>query len=63
MISYIFTPSSYGLGIFVDATNNYVLTKNSNLQTNFVLCQGTISSFIFKLFKFISLYSKTRQTM
>ena len=63
MISYIFTPSSYALGIFVDAANNYVLTKNSNLQTNFFLSLGTISSFTFKLFKCILLYEKIRQTM
>ena len=40
MMSYILTTAFYAVGIFVDATNNYQLTKGSNLQTNFLLCQG-----------------------
>ena len=39
MFFYIFTTAFYAVGIFVDATNNYQLTKSNNLQTNFLLCQ------------------------
>ena len=35
MISCAFTKSFYAVGIFVDATNNYRLTKSSKLQANF----------------------------
>ena len=38
MIFYIFATAFYAVGIFVDATNNYQVTKSSDLQTNFVLC-------------------------
>ena len=35
MIPYIFATVSYAVGIFVDITNKYELTKSSNRQTNF----------------------------
>ena len=50
MITYIFTTAFYVVGIFVDATNNYQLTKSSNLHTNFFYAEVMISSFIFKPF-------------
>ena len=54
---YIFTTAFYDGRIFVDATNNYQLTESSNLQTN-LYAKGTIwkLSFIFKFFKWNSLY-------
>ena len=36
----MFTTVSYAAGIIVNTTNNYQLTKSSNLQINFLLCQG-----------------------
>ena len=50
MITYIFTTAFYVVGIFVDATNNYQLTKSSNLHTNFLLCQGHDIKFHFQTF-------------
>ena len=50
MISYIFTTAFYVIDIFVDATNNYQLTKSSNLQTNFLLCRGHDIKFHFQTF-------------
>ena len=38
------------MGIFVDATNNYHLTKSSNLHTNFLLCRGHDIKFHFQTF-------------
>ena len=39
MIPYMFTVFFYAVGIFVNTTNNYQLTKSSPFQTKFILCQ------------------------
>ena len=61
MISYVLTTVSYTAIIFKD-TINYQLTRNSNLQTNFLLCQEQDIK-LQSPFKCNSLYSKIWQPM
>lgn len=63
-ISFIFTTTFYDVAIFVDGTNNYQLTKSSNLQTNFCFMpRATFPNYIFKLSKCNPLYLKIQQSI
>ena len=58
VISYIFTTAFYAFCIFVDATNNYQLTKSSDLQTNFGFIPRALYQVLFPNFSNVVHYIK-----